>query len=70
MFSSFCVNSCFFVSNISLVLTKEGSIFLISSTLCFDFVISLTETDPVLIPVIIESSTFLIPEVLFVSNTS
>ena len=62
MFSSFCVNSCFFVSNISLVLMKDGSEFFISSTLSFDFEISLTDTEPELIPVIIESSIFFIPD--------
>ena len=69
-FSSFVCNSCFFVSNFYLIEINEGIRFFISAILSFDFEISFTDTEPELIPVTIESSIFLIPEILSSSNTS
>ena len=69
-FSSFIINSCFFVSNFSLIEINEGIKFFISATLSFDFEISFTDTEPESIPMTMESSIFLIPEILSVSNMS
>ena len=49
---------------------KDGSEFFISSTPCLDFETSLTDTEPESIPVLMESSIFLIPDEFTSSKTS